>query len=107
DRRIFVMESGLPGSLRVDAVAPWCGIWACNTVGISGTRRTLSRRQEFHLRERFMARKIPGTKDSGPKVDRRKFLTGVAVAGAAGTLTPQSATAAVPGAPPAPLPSGL
>jgi len=26
-----------------------------------------------------------GAKDSGPKVDRRKFLTGVAVAGAAGT----------------------
>ena len=40
-----------------------------------------------------MARKIPATTDSGPKVDRRKFLTGVAVAGAAGTMTPQSANA--------------
>jgi len=55
-----------------------------------------------------MARKIPGTKDSGPKVDRRKFLTGVAVAGAAGTLTPQAAKAAVAdGSAAARLPSAL
>jgi len=32
-------------------------------------------------------------KDSGLKVDRRKFLTGVAVAGAAGTIAPQTASA--------------
>ena len=31
-----------------------------------------------------MKRKVLGTKDSGPKVDRRKFLTGVAVAGVEG-----------------------
>src|SRR6476646_7601502 len=54
-----------------------------------------------------MARKIPGTKDSGPKVDRRKFLTGVAVAGAAGTLAPQAADATVAAAAPARLPSVL
>jgi acetolactate synthase-1/2/3 large subunit len=42
-----------------------------------------------------MARKVLGTKDSGPKVDRRKFLTGVAVAGAAGAMTPQAANATV------------
>src|SRR3954462_10033334 len=54
-----------------------------------------------------MARKIPGTKDSGPKVDRRKFLTGVAVAGAAGTLAQQAADATVAGAAPARLPSAL
>src|SRR4029079_18934328 len=55
-----------------------------------------------------MKRKIPGTKDSGPKVDRRKFLTGVAVAGAAGTLTPQAAKAAVAdGSAAARLPSAL
>ena len=47
-----------------------------------------------------MARKVLGTKDSGPKVDRRKFLTGVAVAGAAGTLAPQAANATVAAAPP-------
>src|SRR5476651_2273834 len=47
------------------------------------------------------------TKDSGPKVDRRKFLTGVAIAGAAGTLAPQAADAAVAGAAPARLPSVL
>ena len=41
-----------------------------------------------------MARKIPGPKDSGPKVDRRRFLTGVAVAGAAGAA-PQIAEATV------------
>src|SRR5689334_23620611 len=54
-----------------------------------------------------MARKIPDTKDSGPKVDRRKFLTGVAVAGAAGTLSPQAADATVAAAAPARLPSVL
>ena len=42
-----------------------------------------------------MARKDSGTKDSGPKVDRRKFLTGVAVAGAAGAVAPQAANATV------------
>ena len=54
-----------------------------------------------------MARKIPSTKDSGPKVDRRKFLTGVAVAGAAGTMAPQAANATIAGAAPARLPSVL
>ena len=54
-----------------------------------------------------MARKVPGTKDSGPKVDRRKFLTGVAVAGAAGAVAPQAANATVAGAAPARLPSAL
>jgi len=54
-----------------------------------------------------MARKIPSTKDSGPKVDRRKFLTGVAVAGAAGTIAPQAANATIAGAAPARLPSVL
>src|SRR5258707_6575658 len=54
-----------------------------------------------------MKRKVLGTKDSGPKVDRRKFLTGVAVAGAAGTLAPQAANATVAGAAPARLPSAL
>jgi hypothetical protein len=37
-----------------------------------------------------MARKVLGT-----KVDRRNFLTGVAVAGAAGAMTPQAANATV------------
>ena len=54
-----------------------------------------------------MARKVPSTKDSGPKVDRRKFLTGVAVAGAAGTIVPQAANATIAGAAPARLPSVL
>ena len=54
-----------------------------------------SRRQQIHSRERIMARKVLGTKDSGPKVDRRKFLTGVAVAGAAGAVAPQAANATV------------
>src|SRR5689334_22116220 len=54
-----------------------------------------------------MARKVLGTKDSGPKVDRRKFLTGVAVAGAAGSLAPQAANATVAAAAPARLPSAL
>src|ERR1041385_6194238 len=54
-----------------------------------------------------MKRKNLGTKDSGPKVDRRKFLTGVAVAGAAVTLTPQVANAAVGSATAARLPSVL
>src|SRR3954454_13132668 len=54
-----------------------------------------------------MARKVPSTKDSGPKVDRRNFLTGVAVAGAAGTLVPQAANASIVGAAPARLPSAL
>ena len=49
-----------------------------------------------------MARKVLGTKDSGPKVDRRKFLAGVAVAGAAGAVTPQARQRAP--APPAPRP---
>ncbi len=40
-----------------------------------------------------MARKILDTKDSSPKVDRRKFLTGVAVAGAASAVAPQAANA--------------
>jgi acetolactate synthase-1/2/3 large subunit len=53
-----------------------------------------------------MARKFLGSKDSGPKVDRRKFLTGVAVAGAASAVTPQAANAAI-GAAPARLPSAL
>jgi len=39
-----------------------------------------------------MARKISSTKDSSLKVDRRNFLTGVAVAGATGALVPQTAT---------------
>ena len=42
-----------------------------------------------------MRRKISGTKDSSPNVDRRKFLTGVAVAGAAGAIAPQTADASV------------
>jgi thiamine pyrophosphate-dependent acetolactate synthase large subunit-like protein len=54
-----------------------------------------------------MARKVLGTKDSGPKVDRRKFLTGVAVAGAAGGLAPQAANATAAAAVPARLPSAL
>jgi acetolactate synthase-1/2/3 large subunit len=47
-------------------------------------------------------------KDRAPKVDRRKFLTGVAIAGAAGTLTPQNGTA-IPAAAVAPahVPSAL
>src|SRR5262245_16016773 len=47
-------------------------------------------------------------KNLGPRFDRRKFLKGVAVAGAAGTVNPQitSATAAA-GATPAHLPSAL
>src|SRR6187402_2250811 len=52
-----------------------------------------------------MARKVLGTKDSGPKVDRRKFLTGVAVAGA---VVPHVANASVSaGTAPARLPSAL
>ena len=55
-----------------------------------------------------MARKGQGTKDSGAKVDRRRFLTGVAVAGAAGTLAPQAANATTAaGAASARLPSAL
>jgi acetolactate synthase-1/2/3 large subunit len=47
-------------------------------------------------------------KGSGPRVDRRKFLTGVAVAGAASVVTPQAATAAAAAsAAPARLPSAL
>ena len=53
----------------------------------------------IHSRERTMARKVLGTKDSGPKVDRRKFLTGVAVAGAASAVAPQAANATGPPAP--------
>src|SRR5471030_802316 len=47
-----------------------------------------------------------GRKVSSVKVDRRKFLTGVALAGAASTVTPQAATAAA-GAVPVRLPSAL
>src|SRR5690242_3089493 len=55
-----------------------------------------------------MARRVSGTKDSSLNVDRRKFLTGVAVAGAAGAVTPQSAEAAgAAGAQAARLPSAL
>ena len=55
-----------------------------------------------------MSRKISSTKDSGPKVDRRKFLTGVAVAGAAGAMTPQASNATVAaGAATARVPSAL
>src|SRR5258705_10646301 len=76
-------------------------------------RRTLSRRQEFHsegahaMKRKNLGTQGLGTKDSGPKVDRRKCLTGVAVAGAAGTLAPQAANATVAGAAPARLPSAL
>jgi thiamine pyrophosphate-dependent acetolactate synthase large subunit-like protein len=44
-----------------------------------------------------MARKTTATheKDFAPNVDRRKFLAGVAVAGAAGAVTPQTASASV------------
>src|SRR5258705_13298696 len=74
-------------------------------------RRTLSRRQEFHsegahaMKRKNLGTQGLGTKDSGPKVDRRKFLTGVAVAGAAGTMAPQAANATIAGAAPARLPS--
>ena len=55
-----------------------------------------------------MPRKISGTKDSSPNVDRRKFLAGVAVAGAAGAITPQTAGASVSnGSAAARLPSAL
>ena len=59
-----------------------------------------SRRQQFNRgsapwHARFWART-----DSGPKVDRRKFLTGVAVAGAAGAVAPQAANAPSRRAPP-------
>ncbi len=47
-----------------------------------------------------------GRKISSVKVDRRKFLAGVALAGAASTVTPQAATAAA-GAVPVRLPSAL
>ena len=47
-------------------------------------------------------------KNFGPRVDRRKFLAGVAVAGAAGTVRPQTASATTAaGAAPAHLPSAL
>src|SRR5512136_2629188 len=47
-------------------------------------------------------------KNLGPSVDRRKFLKGVAVAGAAGTVSPQIASATIlAGAAPAHLPSSL
>jgi hypothetical protein len=52
-----------------------------------------------------MASKV-GRKESGVKVDRRKFLTAVAVAGAAGTVAPQAAKAAA-GTTPTRLPSAL
>jgi len=55
-----------------------------------------------------MASRNPGAKGSGLKVDRRKFLAGVAVAGAAGAVAPQAANAAAAaGATPARLPSAL
>jgi acetolactate synthase-1/2/3 large subunit len=55
-----------------------------------------------------MARQVSSTKDSSPKVDRRKFLTGVAVAGAAGAIAPQAANATVAdGTAAARLPSAL
>jgi acetolactate synthase-1/2/3 large subunit len=55
-----------------------------------------------------MARKDHASKDSTAKVDRRKFLKGVAVAGAAGAVTPQAANAAsTSGAATARIPSAL
>jgi acetolactate synthase-1/2/3 large subunit len=42
-----------------------------------------------------MARKVLGTNDSDAKFDRRKFLTGVAIAGAAGAVAPNVADATV------------
>ena len=42
-----------------------------------------------------MARKVLGTRDSDAKLDRRKFLTGVAIAGAAGAVAPNAADATV------------
>ena len=44
-----------------------------------------------------MARKGLGARDSGPKVDRRSFLTAVAAAGAASAVAPQAANATVAG----------
>jgi hypothetical protein len=60
-------------------------------------RRRSSRRQEILIEEALMARKISNThemrtKDFAPKVDRRKFLAGVAIAGA---VAPQAASASV------------
>jgi hypothetical protein len=60
-------------------------------------RRRSSRRQEILIEETLMARKISNThevrtKDFAPKVDRRKFLAGVAIAGA---VAPQAASASV------------
>src|SRR5438552_2031020 len=54
-----------------------------------------------------MTRKVLGTKDSSPKVDRRKFLAAVAVAGAAGTLAPQAKAAVADGSAATRLPSAL
>jgi acetolactate synthase-1/2/3 large subunit len=42
-----------------------------------------------------MARKVLGTSDLDAKVDRRKFLTGVAITGAAGAVAPNVANATV------------
>jgi acetolactate synthase-1/2/3 large subunit len=49
-------------------------------------QRVLSRYKKLILGSAEMPRK-----DSGPKVDRRKFLTGVAIAGAAGAVTSNGA----------------
>src|SRR4051812_6409199 len=61
------------------------------------TRRTESRHTTIHARECIMARKGLGARDSGPKVDRRSFLTAVAAAGAASAVAPQAANATVAG----------
>src|SRR6185369_1209407 len=80
----------------------------CNKVSATDRGEQASRRQQLHSRERTMARKVLGTKDSGPKVDRRKFLTGVAVAGAASAVAPQAANATgAAGATAARVPSAL
>jgi thiamine pyrophosphate-dependent acetolactate synthase large subunit-like protein len=55
-----------------------------------------------------MARKDLGARDSGPKVDRRSFLTAVAAAGAASAVAPQAANATgAAGAATARVPSAL
>src|ERR1700761_106575 len=79
---------------------------ACNRIGHQ--RAANLKAPPSHSRERSMARKVSGTKDSSLKVDRRKFLTGVAIAGAAGAVVPQGADAAgVAGAQSARVPSAL
>src|SRR5215469_8608264 len=62
------------------------------------------------MREPPVHSKEPTTmrKNLGPRVDRRKFLKGVAIASAAGTVNPQIASATTAaGAGPAHLPSAL